>query len=88
MKKGVKKPTWEERLRLVSRALGGTAGGTRILSRSGGWRGVCNAKGNTGLGGFYTFKLFSRIVVRLKVKQSNLACDNKGNRMRFIMKKK
>ena len=52
-----------------------------------GWRGVCNAKGNTGLGGFYTFKLLSRIVVRLKVKQSNPACDNKGNRMRFIMKK-
>ena len=50
------KPTWEERLRLVSRALGGTAGGTRILRRSGGWRGVCKrentvkrgaAKGNT-----------------------------------------
>ena len=28
-------------MRLVSRALGGTAGGTRILRRSGGWRGVC-----------------------------------------------
>ena len=55
MKKG-ENPTWEERLRLVSRALGGTAGGTRILRRSGGWRGVCkreytvkrgSAKGNT-----------------------------------------
>ena len=33
--------TWDERFRLVSRALGGTAGGTRILSKSGGWRGVC-----------------------------------------------
>ena len=29
-----------ERFRLVSLALGGTAGGTRMLSRSGGWRGV------------------------------------------------
>ena len=51
-----------ERLRLVSLALGGTAGGTRMLSRSGGWRGVCKEENNHYFKNDLVFGLLSVVV--------------------------
>ena len=51
-----------ERFRLVSLALGGTAGGTRMLSRSGGWRGVCKEEDNHYFKSDLLFGLLSVVV--------------------------